>query len=125
MAKAPAKRRVVRRNPHRKEPVPYAATFGARVKRLRAEQEFTFDAFVEETELGRGYISEMERGMVVPSLATVARIAAALGMSVAELVAVDDTPLDELIDVARGLTDPQRRRLLREAKRMRDGGKAG
>jgi transcriptional regulator with XRE-family HTH domain len=124
MVKAPKHRHVVRKSPHRREPVPYAVAFGARVKKLRKERELTFDAFVEETQLGRGYVSEMERGMVVPSLATIARIAAALEISVPELVAVGTSPLEELLDVAGALTQVQRRRLLREAKRLRAGGRA-
>lgn len=107
-----------RRNTHRKEPVPSAAALGARVKRLRLEQDFTFDAFVEETQLGRGYISEMERGLVVPSLETMVRIAAALELSVPELVATGTSLLDQIIEATRSLTEPQLRRLLREAKRM-------
>jgi transcriptional regulator with XRE-family HTH domain len=90
------------------------------VKRLRLAQNFTFDAFVEETLLGRGYISEMERGLVVPSLETITRIAAALQLSVPELVAVGDSPLDQLIDTARFLSETQLKRLVREAKRLAD-----
>lgn len=105
-------------NPHRKKAVPVAVALGERVKRLRAERDYSFDAFVEETGLGRGYISELERGMVVPSLATLVRVAAALEMTVVELLAFGPSPLEELIEVARDLTDVQQRGLLREAKRM-------
>ncbi len=56
--------------------------------------------------------------MVVPSLATLIRLAAALEMSVAELVAYGPTPLEQLVELARDLSDTQQRALLREAKRM-------
>jgi transcriptional regulator with XRE-family HTH domain len=91
---------------------------GERIKRLRAEQDFSFDAFVEETGLGRGYISELERGIVVPSFTTLVRVAAALDTSVSALVATGSTSLEALVDVARSLTDVQQKRLLQEARRL-------
>jgi transcriptional regulator with XRE-family HTH domain len=72
---------------HRKSPHPLAQEIGGRIRRIRKEQEFTFDAFVEETGLGRGYISELERGLVVPSVATLATVARALELTIADLVA--------------------------------------
>jgi transcriptional regulator with XRE-family HTH domain len=72
---------------HRRSPHPFAQEIGGRIRRIRKEQEFSFDAFVEETGLGRGYISELERGLVVPSVATLATVARALELTVADLVA--------------------------------------
>ena len=118
MPPARTRPRVTRPNPHRKEPVAVAVVLGERVKKLRAERDCSFDAFVEETGLGRGYISELERGMVVPSLATLVRLAAALEMSVAELLAYGPSSLEQLVDIARSLSDTQQRALLREARRM-------
>jgi transcriptional regulator with XRE-family HTH domain len=117
----PRTRRRVRRNPHRSEVVPLAATLGARVRLLRKEEGFTFDAFVEETMLGRGYISELERGLVVPSLTTLGRLAEALELSMPELVAFGDSLVDQLADAARGLSVPQRKYLLKEALRLAKG----
>ena len=62
---------------------------GRRIRTLRLEAGFTFDAFVEETRLGRGYVSELERGLVVPSLAVLDRVASAIGVTIADLVAGD------------------------------------
>jgi transcriptional regulator with XRE-family HTH domain len=42
------------------------------------------------TGLTEGYISNMERGLKVPSLTTILRIALALGCKVAELVSIFD-----------------------------------
>lgn len=72
---------------HRQVPHPFAQEVGGRIRRLRKEQAFTFDAFVEETGLGRGYISELERGLVVPSIATLATVARTLELTVGDLVA--------------------------------------
>jgi transcriptional regulator with XRE-family HTH domain len=63
-----------------------AAIIGKRIRRLRLEREVTFDAFVEETGLGRGYISELERGLVVPNVNVIRRVANALGLTMADLV---------------------------------------
>ena len=71
---------------HRVEPDPLAKRIGERVRALRKSEGFSFDAFVEETSLGRGYISELERGLVVPSVSSLARIADALEMTLADLV---------------------------------------
>ncbi len=85
---------------HRKVADPLALAFGRRIKQLRLAQNFSFDAFVEETGLGRGYISELERGLVVPSLLTAHRLASALEVSVADLV-LGDSPREELFDMMR------------------------
>lgn len=71
---------------HRKRPDPLAKAVGQRIKKLRLKQDFTFDAWVEELGLGRGYISELERGLVVPSLTVLAKVASALEMTVADVV---------------------------------------
>lgn len=71
---------------HRSAPDPLARVVGERIRALRKDSAFTFDAFVEETGLGRGYVSELERGLVVPSLSTLHRVAQALEITVADLV---------------------------------------
>lgn len=48
-----------------------------------------FGELVARSGLGRGYVSELERGLVVPTVGTLARIAAALDLTVADLVAGD------------------------------------
>ncbi|MDB4938216.1 MAG: hypothetical protein JWP87_5188 [Labilithrix sp.] len=85
---------------HRGEPDPLAARVGGRIRQLRKAAEFTFDAFVEETKLGRGYLSELERGLVVPTIGTLARVARALEMTIADLV-VGDTDRERLFDELR------------------------
>jgi transcriptional regulator with XRE-family HTH domain len=71
---------------HRQKPEPAAQVVGETIKRLRQERKFSFDAFVEETGLGRGYISELERGLVVPTVVTLKRLADALEVTMADLV---------------------------------------
>src|SRR6266849_4098688 len=91
---------------HRTKADPLARELGKRVKRLRLAQDFKFDAFVEETGLGRGYISELERGFVVPTLHALVKVAAALELTVADLV-VGDSPREQLFVAARDLTESE------------------
>ena len=86
---------------HRAVPDPLAARIGKRIRALRTSKDFGFDAFVEETALGRGYVSELERGLVVPTVGTLARVAAALEVTIADLV-TGDTDRERLFHDLRG-----------------------
>jgi transcriptional regulator with XRE-family HTH domain len=100
MAKIAASKRIARSR-HRERPDPLAARIGQRIRQLRSETAFAFDAFVEETGLGRGYVSELERGLVVPGVGTLARVARALGVTIADLVS-GDSERERLFDELRG-----------------------
>jgi transcriptional regulator with XRE-family HTH domain len=100
MAKAATTKRTGRSR-HRERPDPLAARIGQRIRQLRGETEFAFDAFVEETGLGRGYVSELERGLVVPGVGTLSRVARALNVTIADLVC-GDTDRERLFDELRG-----------------------
>lgn len=100
MAKAERSKRTARSR-HRDRPDPLAARIGQRIRTLRMASEFAFDAFVEETGLGRGYVSELERGLVVPGVGTLARVAKALGVTIADLV-VGESDREKLFDELRG-----------------------
>jgi transcriptional regulator with XRE-family HTH domain len=104
MPQAPKPKRKKGAGKHRAKPDPLAERFGERLRRLRAAADFTFDAFVEETGLGRGYVSELERGLAVPTLSTLAKIAKALELPIADLV-LGDTPRELLYEATRGLDD--------------------
>lgn len=64
--------------------------FGRRLRELRQKYDFTQQRLSITTGLTEGYISNMERGLKVPSLTTILRIAVALGCKVTELVSVFD-----------------------------------
>lgn len=100
MAKATTSKRTPRSR-HRERPDPLAARIGQRIRQLRSESEFPFDAFVEETGLGRGYVSELERGLVVPGVGTLSRVARALEVTLADLVS-GDSERERLFDELRG-----------------------
>jgi transcriptional regulator with XRE-family HTH domain len=96
---------------HRRVPDPLAKRIGARVKRLRAARGISFDAFVEECEVGRGYVSELERGLVNPSARVLDKVAQVLEVTMADLV-LGDSPREELFEATAGLDDTAVRQLL-------------
>src|ERR1700683_4337487 len=91
-----------KRSHHRTEVHPLAALLGAHVRKLREERGFTFDACAEE--LGRGYVSDLERGRVVPTFATLAKLAAVLELEMIDVVAIGSSPREELLGLTRELS---------------------
>jgi transcriptional regulator with XRE-family HTH domain len=72
--------------------------FGRHLRELRQRSGVTQAQLSVATGLTEGYISNMERGLKVPSLTTVLRLAVALGCKVTELVAVfDETDLPSIL----------------------------
>lgn len=69
---------------------PEGEVFGRRLRELRQKHGVTQEQLSVATGLTEGYISNMERGLKVPSLTTILRIAVALDCKVTELVAVFD-----------------------------------
>lgn len=61
--------------------------FGARVRQLRTERGLSQEAFADLARLHRTYIGSIERGEQNLSLANIERVAATLGISLAELFA--------------------------------------
>ena len=86
---------------HRASPDRVAARVGKRVRSLRNAAGLTFGDLVDKTGLGRGYISELERGLVVPTVGTLARLAAALEVTMADLVS-EDSDREAIFELLRG-----------------------
>jgi len=107
---------------HRSTPIPLAESIGSRIKALRDEQDFTFDGFVGLTGLGRGYVSELERGLVVPSVVALEKVAQALQVTIADLV-LGDSLREQLFEVCAELTAEDVSTLLDEAIRRADARK--
>lgn len=73
---------------------PEGEVFGRRLRELRQKYGRTQQQLSAATGLTEGYISNMERGLKVPSLTTILRIAVALNCRVTELVSVFDKVRD-------------------------------
>lgn len=98
---------------HRTTPDAVAERVGARIRLLREEADFSFVAFVEATGLGRGYLSELERGLVVPTVGKLQQVADALDLTIADLV-IGDSLREQVFEATRGLTNAELRALLRQ-----------
>ncbi len=63
--------------------------FGVGVRRLREAQGWSQERLAEYANLNRSYIGEIERGVVIASLLTVEKLAAALQVTPSELLRQD------------------------------------
>ena len=68
------------------------ATVGHNLRQVRMAKGLTLDRLARLSELTRGYISLVERGLKVPSIAALLRLAKALDVSVAYLFDPNSTP---------------------------------
>lgn len=66
--------------------------FGHRVKELRQQQGVTLRKLAEETGLSVGYLSKVERGLHMPSYATVQKLSYALKITANELTSAPEPP---------------------------------
>jgi transcriptional regulator with XRE-family HTH domain len=66
--------------------------FGQAVRRLREQLHWSQERLAAEADLNRSYVGEIERGSVTASIATAAKLAAALEVSLSELLAGVQNP---------------------------------
>ncbi|HEX6641767.1 MAG TPA: helix-turn-helix transcriptional regulator [Thermoanaerobaculia bacterium] len=65
-----------------------AVVFGERLRELREKRGETVRSLADQMGMSFAYLSEMERGVKVPSLTTIIRLAIALDCKVTDLVDV-------------------------------------
>ncbi|MDX9736716.1 MAG: helix-turn-helix transcriptional regulator [Azonexus sp.] len=63
------------------------AHFGLTVRSFRERHGWSQELLAEKADLNRSYLGEVERGCVMPSLETAAKLASALGVPLSELLA--------------------------------------
>jgi transcriptional regulator with XRE-family HTH domain len=68
------------------------AGLGLRLRQLRLAKGLTLDRLATSSELTRGYISLVERGLKIPSIAALLRLAKALDINVAYLFDENSAP---------------------------------
>ena len=71
-------------------PAPIEVDLGARIRTLRVGRGETLRKLAAQAGVTESFLSQVERGVASPSIASVQRIARALGTSIAELFAADD-----------------------------------
>ncbi|MBC1239997.1 helix-turn-helix domain-containing protein [Nostoc sp. 2RC] len=60
--------------------------FGKAVRKRRREMDLSQEDLAERAELHRTYVSTLERGLVNPTLETIEKVAAALEISISDLL---------------------------------------
>ena len=74
-------------------------TIGPRLRHIRLEKGFTVEALATAAGLDKGFLSRLERGTKRPSVETVLRLSAALGVPVGQLFGEQTT--DDTVRVSR------------------------
>ena len=93
-----------------------AAAVGRRIQQLREEAGFTSERLAYESDVAKGYLSDVENGNQLPSLETLQRLADGLGVLPLDFLTFPEGDArQELIDCSRNLREATLRRLLREA----------
>ncbi|CAN5232916.1 XRE family transcriptional regulator [soil metagenome] len=86
---------------------------GGRIRDMRRARSFTLVRLAEAAELSHPFLSQLERGLASPSMASLERIARAPGTSQVELLSVDEprragdqAPAVSLVRAGTGATGP-------------------
>jgi transcriptional regulator with XRE-family HTH domain len=77
-----------------------AQAIARNVRRLRSGRGFTLDVLASRAGVSRGMLIQIEQARTNPSVATLVRVADALGVSVAQLVEVSDAPAVRVVRAA-------------------------
>jgi len=102
--------------PRRTKPDPLALRIGRRVRALRDEADLTQEQLAYTSEFGsKGHLSNLEKGLVMPTVATLLPLADRLDVLVADLV-TDPTDGDraKLLELTRRAPPAVVKRLVRE-----------
>lgn len=77
-----------------------SAAVSRKLKQLRKARNWTLDELSRRAGVSKGMLVEIEKGTANPSIAILCKVAAAFGLSVADIVNVAETPNAQLIDAA-------------------------
>lgn len=81
-----------------------AHSIAKNVRHLRGSRGFTLDVLASRAGVSRGMLIQIEQARTNPSIGTLVRIADALGVTVAQLVEVSDTPAVRVVRAADAVT---------------------
>jgi transcriptional regulator with XRE-family HTH domain len=104
--------------PRREHADPITARIGRRIRALRESQDLTQEKLAYEGGLkSKGHLSGIEKGLVRPTLQTLAILAERLGVELLDLVTFpEESPRQQLVDLTRRMKPGTIRRLIREAE---------
>lgn len=102
--------------PRRREPDPLAQAVGQRIRQLREEAGLTMEKLAFESELGsKGHLSNLERGLVRPTIQTLQVLADRLGVLLLDLVTFpEQDERQKLIDRTRSLPKGTVKKLVKD-----------
>lgn len=100
--------------PRRLTPDPLASAIGGRVRKLRQDAGLTIEKLAYESELGsKGHLSSLEKGLVMPTVATLNVLAERLGVLPLDLVTFPEADIrQKVIDRTRHMTNSELKKLL-------------
>jgi transcriptional regulator with XRE-family HTH domain len=103
--------------PRRTQADPLAAKIGQRIRTLRENEGLTQEKLAYEGGLkSKGHLSGIEKGLVIPTLQTLALLAARLEVELLDLVTFpEESARHQLVDLTRGMRAGTIRRLVRDA----------
>ncbi|MBG0815430.1 helix-turn-helix domain-containing protein [Planomonospora sp. ID82291] len=82
------------------DPETITAAIANNVRAQRAHRQMTLDELAARSGVSRGMLVQVEQGRTNPSINTLTRIADALGVTVARMVEVSDTPVVRVVHAA-------------------------
>src|ERR687894_197664 len=87
----------------------YGERLGARIKELRRRRGWTLEDLAERAGVSRAMISKVERGEKNPTLVVAAKVAEGLGITISELLGVEERREIVVVSRERGMTmrDPE------------------
>jgi len=88
--------------PRRAEPDDHALTIGRRIRHLREEIGMGLEELAHAAEFSKGHLSNLERGYVMPTVASLRKLADALGVLVADIVSdPSGSTREKILDLTR------------------------
>ncbi|MGJ6962158.1 helix-turn-helix domain-containing protein [Streptosporangium sp. G11] len=88
------------------DPETITAAVANNVRAQRAHRQMTLDELAARSGVSRGMLVQVEQGRTNPSISTLTRIADALGVTVARMVEVSDTPVVRVVSGSDVVTFP-------------------
>ncbi len=106
------------RMPRRSEPDPLSEAVGRRVRGLRVALGLTLERLAYESgTIGKGHLSDLEKGLLRPTVHTLKGVADRLGVQLLDLVTFpEEGPRQALVDATRTLGAADLAELLRDAR---------
>jgi transcriptional regulator with XRE-family HTH domain len=107
--------------PRRSTPDALALAIGRRIRALREEQEVTQEQLAFTSEMrSKGHLSSLEKGLVMPTIATLKAIADRLDVLVADLVTDPrDGDRAKILELTRSVSPGTLRKLVKELAAVR------